>query len=72
MNNLNACNFCNFDHECFARKKGRCTLLTSVDSLRSTCNFKKPKRSVTNGVRYEYQDLARLQCQKPKAREKNT
>lgn len=72
MNNLIMCNFCNFDRECFARKKGRCTVLTSVDSLRSTCNFKKPERSVTNGKRYEYLDLERLQHQKPKAREKNT
>ena len=36
---------------CFARRDGRCEILTS--SL-SPCSFKKPVREITHGVYYPY------------------
>ncbi len=49
---LDGCPACiSLEGKCFARDYGKCKVLVNTKRI-TQCRFKKPKRLVTNGVRY--------------------
>lgn len=52
--NYPKCAFC--EGNCFARKNGKCRILTSMPRSK-TCHFKKPDRCVTDDKYYPWNDM---------------
>lgn len=47
---------CNCAGKCFAKIDGICTILK--ETPKEKCSFQKPKRDVTNGIKYEFRKVS--------------